>query len=128
MLFLNVYGSTDPFSHQMHFLRSMNAGDYSPKDIETTFARYVREYEAEKLSCLSAMIVEINCETNTVTTKQNFRAFHPLKTKKIVNPSAGVVRDTRLNCKKVSIVSPQPMTFNELVANMPVNIVEGGQF
>lgn len=95
MLFLNVYGSTDPFSHKMSFVRSMNSGDYSPADIEKMYARFIRAYENKEYSCLSAMLVEINCETNTVTTKENFRAAHPLQEKKIINPQTLQVRAQR---------------------------------
>lgn len=95
MLFLNVYGSTDPFSHKMSFVRSMNSGDYSPTDIEKMYARFVRDYNNKVYSCLSAMLVEINCETNTVTTKENFRAAHPLREKKIINPQSLPAREKR---------------------------------
>lgn len=109
MLFLNVWGSSDPFSHNMAFLRSMNSGDYSDRDIEQMYARYVADYNAKRFSCLSAILVDIDCVNNQVTTKQNFRQAWPLKERKIINTMAAEVRAKRLanSSPKIKIVPAQ---------------------
>lgn len=109
MLFLNIWGSSDPFSHNMIFLRSMNSGDYKDRDIEQMYARYVADYNAKRFSCLSAILVDIDCVNNQVTTKQNFRQAWPLKEKKIINTNAMEVRAKRLAnpSPKIKIVPPQ---------------------
>lgn len=96
MLFLNVWGSSDPFSHNMVFLRSLNSGDYTDRDIEQMFVQYVADYNAKRFSCLSAILVDIDCVNNQVTTKQNFRQAWPLKERKIINTNAMEVRAKRL--------------------------------
>ena len=73
------------------------------------YARFVRDYNNEVYSCLSAMLVEINCETNTVTTKENFRAAHPLREKKIINPQSLTARAKR---QEASLSKRNTIVFN----------------
>lgn len=132
MLFLNVWGSSDPFSHNMIFLRSMCSGDYTDRDIEQMYARYVADYNAKRFSCLSAILVDIDCVNNQVTTKQNFRQAWPLKEKKIINTNAMEVRAKRLanSSPKIKIVPPQDWgniqaVFDEVAVFQPNPILGG---
>lgn len=92
----------------MSLIRSANSGDYSDNDIIKMYNRYVQEYEAQRLSCLSAMVVDINCENNQVTTVHNFRQAWPIKEKKIINPAAAKVREERLAKKPGNKFVPIP--------------------
>lgn len=92
----------------MSLIRSAHSGDYSDNDILKMYNRYVQEYEAQRLSCLSAMVVDINCETNQVTTVHNFRQAWPIKEKKIINPAAAKVREERLARKPGIKITPMP--------------------
>ena len=107
MLFLNVWGSEDPFSHEMRFLRSMNSGDYGDAEIKKYYERFVTQFNNKAYSCLSALLVDIDCVTNQVTTVGNFRQAHPLKEKKIINPVAMEMRQARLEKKKILPKAPQ---------------------
>jgi len=107
MLFLNVWGSDDPFSHEMRFLCSMNSGDDGDAEIKKYYERHVAQFNNKTFSCLSAMLVDIDCVTNQVTTVGNFRQAHPLKEKKIINPSVVEVRKARLAKKQVLPKAPQ---------------------
>lgn len=132
MLFLNIWGSSDPFSHNMIFLRSMNSGDYTDRDIEQMYARYVSDYNAKRYSCLSAILVDIDCVNNQVTTKQNFRQAWPLKERKIINTNAMEVRAKRLAnpSPKIKIVPAQDWgTIQAVLGEVDVlqpNFINGG--
>lgn len=116
MLFLNVWGSEDPFSHEMHFIRSMNSGDYGDAEIKKYYERFVTQFNNKVYSCLSALLVDIDCVTNQVTTVGNFRQAHPLKEKKIINTNAMEVRAKRLanSSPKIKIM-PMPVPVQEWV-------------
>lgn len=110
----------------------MNSGDYTDRDIEQMYARYVADYNAKRFSCLSAILVDIDCVNNQVTTKQNFRQAWPLKERKIINTMAAEVRAKRLanSSPKIKIVPPQDWAtfqavFDELAPAQP-NFINGG--
>lgn len=88
----------------------MNSGDYTDRDIEQMYARYVADYNAKRFSCLSAILVDIDCVNNQVTTKHNFRQAWPLEERKIINTNAMEVRAKRIanSSTKVKIV-PMPV-------------------
>lgn len=106
----------------------MNSGDYSDRDIEQMYARYVADYNAKRFSCLSAILVDIDCVNNQVTTKQNFRQAWPLKERKIINTNAMEVRAKRLAnpSPKIKIVPAQD--WGTLQAVLDEVAVHGNQF
>lgn len=110
----------------------MNSGDYSDRDIEQMYTRYVAEYSAKRFSCLSAILVDIDCVNNQVTTKHNFRQAWPLKEKKIINTNAMEVRAKRLAnpSPKIKIVPAQDLATMQAVldevAVFQPNFINGG--
>lgn len=111
----------------------MSSGDYTDRDIEQMYARYVASYNAKHFSCLSAILVDIDCVNNQVITKQNFRQAWPLKERKIINTNAMEVRAKRLanSSPKIKIM-PMPVpvqewveVFADMAAEQP-NLINGG--
>ena len=87
------------------------------------YNRYVQDFETQRFSCLSAMVVDINCETNQVTTVQNFRQAWPIKEKKIINPAAAKVREERLARKpgvKITTVPQNLGNWNDVFPVPPL--------
>lgn len=106
----------------------MNSGDYTNRDIEQMFARYVVDYNAKRFSCLSAILVDIDCVNNQVTTKQNFRQAWPLKEKKIINTMAAEVRAKRLASSPPKIKTVPPQDWGTAQAVLDEVAVHNNQF
>ncbi len=108
MKFLNIFGSSDPFSHEMSPILVKTGCDYSDQDLTTWCEKYSDRFQAKIYSAISIVLLNVDEQTGTVEVLENIQGRHPLKQKTVVNPSAEIVRTKRKENRGIKTVTIGP--------------------
>ncbi len=91
----------DPFSHTPMKVHAVRHGlDYSQRDMEFMIRDYEGALKSGQFSRIHIHLIDINPDDGEVSVLINRVGENPLKTKKIINPDAAVVREARLALAK----------------------------
>lgn len=116
MKVLFVHGSSDPFSHQMGFIRSAIEGDYTARDIELMAAKYKAQFERAAFSAIALMLLDVDAISGRVEVLMNVQGTHPLKVRVEVNQEALKVREERNKGKKNTQKAATQPTLSQILA------------
>jgi hypothetical protein len=127
MKFITVYGSSDPYSHDMSPILVKTGYDYSDHDINGWVDKYTQRFAAQQYSAISIVVVDVNTETGEAAVLVNTQGKHPLIQKVIVNPSAQAIREARRSAPKAPkklnpAFNPASAVFGEGWGAFPQNI------
>lgn len=109
MKFLNIYGSSDPFSHEMSPILIKTGYDYSDHDLVTWCKKYSDRFQIKQYSAISIVFLNVDEQTGTVEVLENIQGRHPLKQKTVVNPSAAAARTKRKENRGIKTISISPI-------------------
>lgn len=117
MKFLHIFGSSDPFSHDMQPVLIKTGYEYSDHELTTWCKKYSERFQAKGYSAISIVLLNVDEQTGTVEVLENIQGRHPLKQKTVVNPSASVARAKRKEGRgfiKVTTVNPAEIPMQQL--------------